>query len=102
MPEESGLEIHSPRLRGLLMFPGFKGDPWYVFVFTAEQFSGEMHENEESYLDWIRDADLLSLPLWPSDPIFLRWLHEDRFFSAQFTYDGDVRRDIRWHSIKYK
>jgi 8-oxo-dGTP diphosphatase len=96
--EESGLEIQAPRLRGLLMFPGFKGDHWYVFVFTAEQFSGEMRENEEGYLDWIPDADLLSLPLWPSDPIFLPWLHEDRFFSAKFTYEGD---DLKGYEVAF-
>jgi GPH family glycoside/pentoside/hexuronide:cation symporter len=43
--EESGLELRQPRLCGLLMFPGFKGNDWYVFVFTAREFSGELKEN---------------------------------------------------------
>jgi ADP-ribose pyrophosphatase YjhB (NUDIX family) len=35
--EESGLEIHSPRYHGLLIFTNFKGDDWYVWVFTATE-----------------------------------------------------------------
>jgi 8-oxo-dGTP diphosphatase len=91
--EESGLEIRNPHLCGLLMFPAFKGDDWYVFVFTAREFSGELHENEEGYLKWIPDAKLESLPLWPSDHIFLPWINQGRFFSARFIYTGDEMKD---------
>jgi len=87
--EESGLEIVNPRLRGLLMFPAFKGEDWYVFVFTAEEFSGELKENEEGFLKWIPDGELESLPLWPSDHIFLPWLREEKFFLAKFEYEGE-------------
>lgn len=51
-----------------------------------------MHENEEGYLVWIPDPDLLSLPLWPSDLIFLPWLSGERFFSARFSNVGDEMR----------
>jgi 8-oxo-dGTP diphosphatase len=87
--EESGLEMVNPHLRGLLMFPAFKGLDWYVFVFTATEFSGELHENEEGFLQWIPDAELETLPLWPSDHIFFQWMREDRFFSAKFVYEGE-------------
>jgi 8-oxo-dGTP diphosphatase len=87
--EESGLEIFHPKMCGLLMFPEFKGNDWYVFVFTATEFSGELHENEEGFLQWIPDAELETLPLWPSDHIFFQWMREDRFFSAKFVYEGE-------------
>ena len=87
--EESGLAIVDPKLCGLLVFTGFKGNDWYVFVFTAGQFSGEMRENEEGYLKWIPEAEMESLALWPSDPIFLAWIREGKFFSAKFSYEGD-------------
>jgi 8-oxo-dGTP diphosphatase len=87
--EESGLEIVNPRLHGLVMFPGFKGADWYVFVFTAEKFSGDLKENGEGYLKWIPDTELASLLLWPSDHIFLPWLEGEKFFSAKFTYEGE-------------
>jgi 8-oxo-dGTP diphosphatase len=87
--EESGLAIVDPKLCGLLMFPGFKGQDWYIFVFTAQKFSGEMRENEEGYLKWIPDAEMESLALWPSDLIFLPWIREGKFFSAKFIYEGE-------------
>ena len=96
--EESGLEIVQPHLSGLLMFPGFKGDDWYVFVFTATEFNGELRENEEGYLQWIPTEELESLPLWPSDHIFLPWIWEGKFFSAKFIYEGD---DFISHSVTF-
>ena len=87
--EESGLEINHPRLHGLVMFPGFKGNNWYVFVYTAETFSGDLKENEEGFLQWIPNAELESLELWPSDHFFLPWLQGEKFFSAKFIYNGD-------------
>ena len=40
--EESGLSIQNPKLCGVLIFPHFKGNDWYVFVFTVTEFSGEL------------------------------------------------------------
>jgi 8-oxo-dGTP diphosphatase len=91
--EESGLAILNPRLKGLLMFPGFKNDDWYVFVYTATNFRGELKENEEGYLQWIPDFDLETLPLWPSDHLFFAWIREGKFFSAKFIYEGNEMKD---------
>lgn len=87
--EESGLQIHSPRLHGLLMFPNFKENDWYVFVFTAREFEGALIDSPEGQLEWIPDEKLTSLNLWPSDQIFFPWLEKDGFFSAKFIYQGD-------------
>ncbi len=88
--EEAGLVIHQPRLHGLLVFTNFKGRDWYVFVFTATRFDGELTESPEGELAWIADDEILRLPLWPSDSIFLPWLEQDRFFSARFDYDDET------------
>jgi 8-oxo-dGTP diphosphatase len=97
--EESGLTIENPRLRGLLIFPGFKGDDWYVFVFSATDFDGELIGNGEGYLKWIPDEELESLPLWPSDHIFLQWLREEKIFSAKFVYEGEEMKgwEVRFY-----
>jgi len=87
--EESGLEISNPRLHGLVMFPGFKGNDWYVFVFSADQFSGDLIDSPEGELRWIPDEELPSLALWPSDHFFFDWMMRDGFFSARFIYRGD-------------
>jgi 8-oxo-dGTP diphosphatase len=88
--EETGLVIHNPRLHGLLMFPNFKGNDWYVFVFTAREFDGELIESPEGELEWIPDEKLTGLNLWESDHIFFPWLENGKFFSAKFDYDGDA------------
>ncbi len=90
--EESGLLIREPNLHGMLMFPGFKGNDWYVFVFTATEFSGELIDSPEGSLRWVPDEVLPDLPLWQSDTIFFPWLKEERLFSAKFIYEGDVMK----------
>ncbi len=85
--EESGLALHNPELRGVLTFPSFSQDEdWYVFVFVAQHFAGELIECNEGVLAWIDDDKLIDLPLWEGDRIFLRWLEERRFFSGKFVY----------------
>jgi len=98
--EEAGIMIHDPHLHGLLLFPNFKGDDWYVFVFTARNFDGELIEaSPEGTLEWINDDQLTKLNLWESDAIFLPWLEGEKFFSARFVYDGDTlqHHDVTFH-----
>ena len=90
--EESGLVIQNPRLHGLLMFPKFKGNDWYVFVFTATDFTGERIDSPEGKLEWIPDERLTRLNLWESDSIFFPWIEAGTYFSAKFEYDGDVMK----------
>ena len=88
--EESGLVIQNPRLHGLLVFTNFKGTDWYVFVFTATEFNGELTASSpEGRLEWVDDDNLTSLNLWESDRIFLPWIEAGKFFSAKFEYEGD-------------
>lgn len=88
--EESGLEIRNPHLHGLLLFTNFKGNDWYVFVFTAREFTGELSASSpEGRLEWVDDEQLTELNLWESDQIFFPWIEAGRFFSAKFEYEGD-------------
>ena len=98
--EESGLAIRNPKLVGLLVFVNFKGDDWYVFVFTADEFASQKPifsektgflnlESSEGYLQWIPDTKVESLNLWESDHVFMPWIRAGKFFSAKFIYEGD-------------
>ena len=88
--EESGLVIRAPHLHGLLTFTNFKGNDWYVFVYSAKDFTGELLSDvPEGSLEWIRDDEVLRLPLWDSDQVFLPWVTQGRFFSGKFNYDGE-------------
>ncbi len=93
--EESGLKITHPRLRGILTFPSFGGkdnfEDWYVFVFTADKFTGELIDSNEGVLSWIHDSELHKLNVWDGDKIFMKWLDQDRVFSAKLVYkDGKL------------
>jgi 8-oxo-dGTP diphosphatase len=98
--EEAGLVIQNPRLHGLLTFPNFRGVDWYVFVFTATEFSGQLIDSPEGKLEWIPDEQLAGLNRWESDHIFIPWIEEGKFFSAKFEYEGDVmqRYHVTFHS----
>lgn len=87
--EESGLIIKNPKLKGFLTFPAFDDEEdWYVFVFTATEFTGNLKESEEGELEWIEWENVFNLPLWEGDKYFLEWLKDDKFFSAKFIYKG--------------
>ena len=97
--EESGLSISDPRLHGFITFPLFDGvDDWYVFVFTAENYSGEIIESAEGNLEWIPSESVTALNLWEGDAIFLKWLKEDKFFSAKFIYEKGMLKN---HSVTF-
>jgi len=92
--EESGLKISSPHLHGLITFPLFDGkDDWYVFLFTADKFNGDLINSNEGHLEWIPNDKLLSLNLWEGDQIFIPWLFGGKFFSAKFIYDNKKLTD---------
>ena len=42
--EESGLSIQNPK---------FKGNDWYVFVYTATEFTGELIDSPVGRLEWV-------------------------------------------------
>lgn len=96
--EESGLSIRDPRLCELLISPKFKDNDWYVFVFTATEFSGELIDSPEGKLEWIQNDEILNLNLWASDHIFMPWIQEDRFFAAKFEYEGD---ELRRYNVSF-
>ena len=98
--EECGLHAESLSMRGFITFPLFKdAEDWYVFVFTIDQFSGELGDCAEGDLRWIPDDDLLSLNLWPGDRIFIPWLAQPRFFSGRFCYENKqlTHHDVTFH-----
>ena len=88
--EESGLNIKTPSLKGIITFPKFDNiEDWLVFVFTANQFSGDLIDSDEGNLKWIDDSDLLNLNMWEGDRIFIPWLSKNKLFSAKFYYSNN-------------
>ena len=88
--EETGLTLTSYRYRGLVTFISNLWPTEYLHLFTADGWTGEPHPCDEGELAWIKKADLLSLPLWKGDQIFLDLLDRNTpFFSLKLQYEGD-------------
>ena len=97
--EESGLTMIEPRLKGFIDFPKFDGvNDWYVFIFTADKYTGSLIESNEGNLEWIDNEKLLDLNLWDGDKIFLKWLDNDSFFSAKFIYEAG---QFKGHTVTF-
>ncbi len=96
--EESGLTIKMMKYKGLITFVNFKGDDWYVFVFTGKGIEGTLHDPDEGHLEWIADEKILDLPLNEDDYLFIPWLKKRGVFSAKFVYHGDKIVD---HSVHF-
>ena len=88
--EETSLTLTNYRYRGLVTFICDVAETVYMHLFTADRWTGTPIECDEGELAWIRKTDLLSLPLWEGDKIFLRLLDEDvPFFSLKLVYAHD-------------
>lgn len=89
--EETGLRLTPYRLHGLVTFLSDVCEPELMCVFTADAFDGEMIECDEGELAWVEKSDVLALPTWEGDRVFLERLlsGDDRFFSIKLRYEGD-------------
>jgi len=88
--EETGLTLTDYRYRGLVTFVSDRWPTEYMHLFTATGWTGTPHPCDEGELAWIKKADLLSLPLWEGDKIFLKLLDTDcPFFSLKLRYEGE-------------
>ncbi len=88
--EETGLTLTSFRYRGLVTFVSDRWPTEYMHLFTADGFTGTLRTCDEGELAWIPRAQLLSLPSWAGDRIFLDLLWQDApFFSLKLVYEGE-------------
>lgn len=87
--EETGLTLTEYRYRGLVTFVSNQWPTEYMHLFTATAWTGEQTTCKEGNLAWIKKTELLSLPIWEGDKLFLRLLEEDApFFSLKLRYEG--------------
>lgn len=89
--EETGLTLTAYRLRGLVTFLSDVCEPELMCVFTADAFDGELIECNEGTLHWVDKSEVLGLPTWEGDRVFLERLlsGDERFFSIKLRYEGD-------------
>ena len=89
--EETGLTLTSYQYRGIVTFVSDRWPTEYMHLFTADGFTGELLEHcGEGELEWLPWEDLLNIPHWEGDAIFLDLIQRDApFFSLKLCYEGD-------------
>ena len=86
--EETGLTLESFRLRGVMTFVSDVWETEYMFIYTADEFEGELAECSEGDLQWIKKTEVMNLKLWEGDKIFFDLLERDcGFFSLKLVYN---------------
>ena len=94
--EETGLTLLSYRMRGVLTFQSTGWESEYIFLYTADEYEGELKDCSEGILKWIPKDEIDKLNLWEGDKIFLEYLKEERpFFSMKLCYDKDILKEVR-------
>ena len=92
--EETGLTADNLKLRGILTFilPAWGNE--LTFLYTASTKEEVSKECTEGILKWIPIEEVMGLPLWEGDRIFLPLLREEKdCFSIKLIYDekGDLQ-----------
>ena len=89
--EETGLTLTDYQYRGIVTFVSDQWETEYMHVFTATGWTGELIECNEGVLEWIHKDQLMKLPLWAGDKLFLDLIHEPDtpFFSMKLRYEGE-------------
>lgn len=88
--EETGLTLLSPVYRGVVTFVSNEYEGEYMHLFTCTEFEGEIKECDEGELTWISKEEVMALPTWEGDRIFLNLIKEPGpFFSLKLIYEGD-------------
>jgi len=89
--EETGLTLTSYKLRGVVTFISDRWQTEYMFLYTADGFTGIMTECNEGNLEWVEKSRVNELPVWEGDKIFFSLLEQqNEFFSLKLRYLGDT------------
>ena len=88
--EETGLTLTDYRYRGLVTFVSDRWPTEYMHLFTATAWEGTPIPCDEGELAWIKKSELLRLPLWEGDKLFLHLLEADApCFSLKLRDEGE-------------
>lgn len=93
--EESGIEIDSPKFRGMLTFVYGDNEAEYIWVYTAEVSTDQVKECAEGELLWVEEDKIFDLSLWEGDRIFL-----SKLFCQEEPFDIGLVYDQEDHLVK--
>lgn len=89
--EETGLTLTRYALRGIITFLSDQWETEYMYLYTADAYTGELTDCTEGTLEWVPKQELSKLCLWEGDKIFFSLLEENLpFFSLKLRYEGNT------------
>ena len=96
--EGTGLNLKSYQLRCIVTYVSTNWETEYMYVFTSNEFTGDIIECNEGELQWINKNEVTKLNTWEGDKIFIEKMQKDsNFFTVKCEYDGDslLRYDLK-------
>lgn len=88
--EETGLHLKSYQLRCIVTYVSTNWETEYMYVFTSDDFEGNIIECNEGDLQWVNKDEVTKLNTWEGDKILIEKMQKDKnFFTVKFEYDGD-------------
>lgn len=95
--EEVGLTPFGLCSAGRLDFAFTDGYSLRCHVFTADDCEGTPTETDEASPFWCGETEIPYGRMWSDDRLWVPLMLEDRPFSAQFVFDGDL---MLWHLLR--
>ena len=89
MREETGLTIYNPKLCGVKQFPMEEGR-YIVFLFIADEFSGEVISSEEGTMQWVCKDDLEKLRTVDDFTELLQVMLDDNLNEFLYVLEGET------------
>ena len=95
--EETGLTLTDYRFLGIITFISDTWEDEYMMLYKGISFDGTLRADcDEGQLRWIPKEDILQLPLWEGDRLFLsKMLKNAGQIHMKLVYEGDCLRT--WH-----
>lgn len=99
--EETGLTLLSWHFHGVVTFISDRWQTEYMFLYTADQFEGELTDCNEGELQWVPKDQIPELNLWEGDRLFLKTLMDGQDFgSLKLRYIGDELVEVDGKAVK--
>jgi len=93
MKEETGLTVYHPKLCGVKQFP-IENGRYIVFLFTTDNFEGEVVSSEEGSMHWVNKDELLKEDLVSDFTELLQVMLDEKLTEFQY-----VATDGEWNIV---
>ena len=87
--EETGLTLTSYDLLGIIKFYMDGKYSEKIYVYVGYEVKGELIPCDEGTLQFFKKEEILNLPLWEGDKIFLKPLLDNKKFKCNLYYNGE-------------